>query len=470
MKNHWRAAYGTVMVAWCAMAAADVPAIVEKKSIPLAEAGNRIPCDFFQPDFTLGDSNYHSLVAASNGKLYFSIDTHNTDYACRFYSFEPATETMTLIAAMDSAVGEDATREISQGKVHVPFVEHDGKLYFATHTSFYQDGLPGHDANGKPLYSGGRFMSYDLETGAFETLARIVPNEGIITFTMDPKREVLYGLSWPSALLVSFDLNSNELRCWGAVQGRGEWGHHPHEWDRVCRTFGLDDNGVLYGSTMGGHVWQFRPDDLPRPLAYIEGLDLSRATFSQSAEETLKGDFQHNWRVVEWNPKTNSFFGILWETTALFEFVPKHYYIRALADFRHELYQGMPRNPEISQLGFIITPDHDTILYLSHGPAPDIDGAPAVQSGLYLLSYDITKSTMKNHGLVIGRDNRRPFFAESLVIGSDERLYSVAWCEVIDPERRAAIAEARAFGPEETARMVYEVQLIRMPKYTRFTR
>ncbi len=93
-----------------------------------------------------------------------------------------------------------------------------------------------------------------------------------------------------------------------------------------------------------------------------------------------------------------------------------------------------------------------------------------MQSGLYLLSYDIGKRRMKNHGLVIGTNNRRPFFAESLVIGSDEHLYSVAWVEVTDPSRRATISEARAFGPEETERMLYEVQLLRLPGWKGFTR
>jgi hypothetical protein len=448
----------------------EPPAEVKKKTVPLEEIRKRIPCEFFQPDFLLGDSNYHSLVSASDGKLYFSIDTHNIDYACRFYSFEPHSETMVTIAELDTPVGEDAKKEISQGKVHVPFFEHKGKLYFSTHTSFYQDGLPGYDADGKPLYTGGHFMAYDMQSGAFEDFGRIIPNEGLITMALDPVKEMLYGLSWPSALLVSCDMNTKELRCWGSVQDRGEWGHHPDEWDRVCRTLGVDPKGNVYGSTMAGRVWKFDPEVRPRPLSYIKGLDLSRATFSQSADETMKGDFQHNWRVVEWNPATNSFFGVLWETTALFEFVPEKNYIRALADFRHEAYQGMPRNPEISQLGFILAPDNNTILYLGHGPAPLIENVPDVQSGIYLLSYDIEKRSMKNHGLVIGRNDRRPFFTESLTIGADDRLYSVAWTEVTEAKRRAVIGEARAFGPEETERMVYEVQLIRLPKWQKFSR
>ncbi len=467
--SRWHIPFVLVLLATIP-ASADQPAEVVKKTFPLADIKGRVPCEFFQPDFPQGDSNYHSLAAASDGKLYFSIDTHNTDYACRFYSFDPATELVTQIAALDAPVGEDARKEISQGKIHVPFYEHNGKLYFSTHLSFYAEGLPGYDAKGKPLYQGGHFMAYALKSGAFEDLARILPDEGLITMILDKEREVLYGLSWPSALLISYELKTGDLHSWGAVQGRGEWGHLPHEWDRVCRTLALEPNGNLYGSTMDGQIWRFQPGLRPRPFQYIEGLDLSRLVFSQSAAETKKGEFQHNWRVLEWNPATKSFFGVQWETTALFEFAPEKEYLHALCDFRHDAYKGMPRNPEISQLGFIIAPDNNTILYLANGPAATIPGRPDVQSGIYLLSYDIAEGAMTNHGLVIGRDDRRPFFTESLTIGADGHLYSVAWTEVIDSARRDTIAKARAFGPEETERMVYEVQLIRLPKWEKFAK
>ena len=78
--------------------------------------------------------------------------------------------------------------------------------------------------------------------------------------------------------------------------------------------------------------------------------------------------------------------------------------------------------------------------------------------------------TMRNHGLVIGPNRRRPFFAESLAIGPDDRLYSVAWVEVTDPDQRSTIIAARAYGPEETEGMVYEIQLLRLPAWQEFTR
>ncbi len=439
---------------------------VEKTTIPLSAVDKTITADLFPINFLVGDSNYHSIVSASDGNLYFSVDTHNIDHSCRIYKFDPRTEEMTLLAKMDEVLGEDTATHVAQGKIHTPFFEDEGKLWFGTHISFYNDGLPGFLSEGRMPYQGGHLMSYDLKTGAFEDLAKIFPGEGIITMAMDTERNILYGLTWPSGILVSYDIAEGHPRFWGAVQERGEWGSHPHEWDRICRTLGVAPDGKVYGSTMDGRIWEF---DLSqdRPVTYIAGLDLKRLPLSQSAAETLKGDFQYHWRVIEWNPKTESFWGIQWETTTLFEFRPSARYLRTVGELRHKAYWGMPRNPEISQLGFLLGPE-DTIFYLANGPAVDIEVRPSVQSTVYLFTFDMMTEAMVNHGPVLSKDGRRVFFTEGLCIGSDDRLYSVAWVEVTDRARIEEINRARKAGPVETERMVYEVMLARLPKWKKF--
>ncbi len=443
------------------------PTVVEKKTVSFDSLEKTIDCEFFNPNFLVADCNYHSLRAASDGKIYFTLGTHNAEFACRCYCFDPKTEEMSLVCEFDKVVGENAETDISQGKIHTRLFDHDGKLWFASHTAFYQDGLPGIDYGGKTPHKGGRFFSYDLETGQFNDLARVLPSEGIISMTMDKENEILYGITWPSGLLVSYEVETNDLRCWGAVQSRGEWGHHPWEWDRICRTLGIDPDGNVYGSTMDGEIWKYDRRETPR-VRYIEGLDLSKVPFSQSAEETSKGDFQNNWRAIEWNPNTGSFWGILFETTTLFEFIPSKNYVRSVVDLRPEQYRWMPRNPEVSQLGFTIGPEN-TIFYLCHGPAVAIEGKPEVQSGLYLLTYDIDENRLTNHGPVIAENQRRVFFSESIEIGPDDHIYTVAWVEVTDPERIATIREARKTGaPAETEKMVYEILLTRLPKWQGF--
>ena len=439
-----------------------------KKTIPLESVKKIITAEIYQPDFLWGDSGYTALLATSDGKIYFSIGTHKNDYAARFFCFDPATKKVTTIAKLDEIVGEDSKKQFSNGKIHTRMFEHKGKIWFATHTSFYsRAGLPGTEYNGKKPYLGGHFMNYDLSTGKFTDLAQIFCHEGIITMTMDKENEILYGLTWPSGILVSYDINQDDLRYWGAVENRGEWGHHPHEWDMICRTLALDPDGCLYGSNMIGQIWKYDPKQ-DRPVKYIEGLDLKNVPFAQSAKATLKGDFKHNWRTIEWNPKTNSFWGLHFETTALFEFDPFTNYIRAIADMRPEAYQGMPRNPEISQLGFTLGPQN-TLFYLAHGPEVVVKGRTDTQSSLYLLTYNIDDKKLINHGPIFSSDKRRVFFAESIAIGKDDHIYTVAWVEVVDPERKKTLTSARTEGsPAETKGMVYEMLLVQLPTWQTF--
>ena len=108
---------------------------------------------------------------------------------------------------------------------------------------------------------------------------------------------------------------------------------------------------------------------------------------------------------------------------------------------------------------------NNTLFYLGHGPEVSIDGRPSVQSGLYLFTYDIAQKKVVNHGPILSRDKRRVFFSESIAIGADDHVYTVAWVEVTDPGRRAEIAKARAFGPAETSQMVYEMLLVKLPAW-----
>jgi hypothetical protein len=458
-----------IVLAFAGPAAAQAP-VVEKKTIDFESLAGHIKCDLFQPDFLYGDCAYTGLISASDGKIYFFVSSHNSDYAARFYSFDPATDKITFIASMDKVLGEDAKEQISHGKVHTQIFEHKNKLWFATHISHYKKGLPSTDYRGKKPYSGGHFVSYDLKTGRFDDLARIFPNEGIITMEMDKDGEILYGLTWTTGILVSYDIKNNDLRYWGAVQKMGEWGHRGGtEWDMICRTLAIDPNGFVYGSTMDGAIWKYYASQ-SRRVSFIEGLDLSRVPFSQSAEGSTKGDFKDGWRTIDWNPNTNSFWGLHFHCTTLFEFDPAANYIRAVDELRPLAYRGMPTNPETSQLGFMVGPKN-TIFYLADGPMVKIAGRPRLRCNLYLITYDIDKQKYTDHGPILSSDKRRVFFGESIAIGADDHIYSVAWVEVTDEKRIETLRSARTRGaPAETARAVYEMLLVRLPKWQEFVK
>ena len=203
--------HGSVIFENNETAASGLSAVVKKRSVAFESLCRYIEAELFDPGFREGDSNYHALTAVSDGKIHFAVNTHDPDRASRYYTFDPATNVMTFIAKMDTALGEDAKTLVSQGKIHTPLIEHDGKVWFATMTAFYEGRLPGTGNDGKIPYGGGHFMSYDLKTGEFTDLAKVIPSESIMTMNMDTKNEILYGLTWPSGLLVSYDIRSDEL-------------------------------------------------------------------------------------------------------------------------------------------------------------------------------------------------------------------------------------------------------------------
>ncbi len=426
-----------------------------------------IRVDLFNPGFLEGDSNYHSITAASDGMIYFSVNSHHPHSSVRLYRFNPADESMALVGDITQALGEDVNRQIPHGKIHTPLVEYDGYLYFATHTSQYVGTLPEMSpADGREPYEGGHFMRYNLKTGAFEDLSHLgLPNEGIITMAVDTTNRTLFGLTWPTGLLISYNLDEGLLHNWGAVQDRGEWGRFGEGWNFINRTLAIDPAGNLYGSTDTGRIWHFDAS-AERPVEYLEGLSLDNVPPVQEADFEIAPEphyFWRNWRTILWNPNSESFWGLHGGSTQLFEFKPSEGTLRSVRPLRADGAGVGQRNPYRTQLGFMLGPDN-TIYYLAHGPGETVDGRRDIPTSVHLLTYDIDADKLADHGTLIGPDDRRVFFAESLEMGPDGRLYAVASVETIDPERMAQVQSARGHAaPEETKDVIFEMQLVRMP-------
>ncbi len=438
-------------------------------------SADEIPVRLFDPGYLQGDCNYHSLTAASDGKLYFSVSTHEPRSAARLFRFDPVSESMEQIGDLAEILGQDPAKEILHGKIHTPLIEHDGWLYFSTHTSSYRGSLPNmRPDNGRVPYPGGHFMRYNLATGAYEDLANLgLPNEGIITMALEPESETLYGLTWPTGLLLSYNLEDRLLLNWGAVQQRGEWGHPGTDWNFICRDLAVDGDGVLYGSTDTGRIWKFDTED-PRPVSFYKDLDLAAVAPVQEEGFSLPEEthyFWHNWRAISWNPNTGSFWGIQGGSTQLFEFIPSTGVLRSVASLRAD---GVPRlarrSAYRSQLGFMLGPDN-TLFYLAHAPGESVDGRMDIKTSVHLLTYRIDTGEVTDHGPLETSTGERVFFTESIAIGPDDHLYTVAWVESIDPEQQETIRAARgAEGPDETDQVIYRIQLVQLPEWQSLVR
>ena len=447
-------------------------------------AGQTIPVEIFDPGYLEGDSNYHSITAASDGKIYFSINSHHPFSSVKLFRFDPADESIAEVADVTAALGIDVKKEIPHGKIHTPLIEHDGYLYFATHTSQYDGNLPMiAPADGRLPYQGGHFMRYDLRAGTLEDLADLrLPNEGIITMAMDPASETLYGLTWPTGLLISYNLGERLLHNWGAVQERGEWGQLPEEWDFICRDLGIDPDGRLFGSTDGGRIWRFDRGK-QRPVTYLDPLSLDDVPPVQEADFRYANEphfFWRNWRTIRWNESTKSFWGLHGGSTQLFEFIPDAGVLRSVASMRvrgsdaddPDHADGLSadagrRSPHRTQLGFLVGPDN-VLYYLGHGAPIARAGGRNVATSVHLMTYSIDDGVVTDHGALVSADGRRVFFTESLELGADGHLYTVAWVETTDPDRMKVVQAARGLAvPEETADVVYEIQLVRLGALTK---
>jgi hypothetical protein len=425
-----------------------------------------IEAEVFDPGFLEGDCNYHSITQASNGLIYFTIGTHHADESARIYAFDPETDELAELTRLHAALGEDPMAMVPHGKVHTPLIEDEGVLYFTTHTSTYDGNLP--DVvpdNGRAPYPGGHFARLDLETGAIESLARIpLENEGLITFEMDTGRDRLFALTWPSGILYTYDIEADRLLQFGATQARGEWGQLGQDWEFICRRLAIDPQGHVYGSTNEGQIWKFDWDQ-QRPVTVLEGISLDAIPPVQEPDFFITDEphyFWRNWRTILWNPNTESFWGIHGGSTQLFEFNPATENLRSVANLRVDGLPETRRNPLRTQLGFMLGPDN-VLYYLAHGPALERPDRRDPKANVYLITHDIDSGTTTNHGPLIGPDDRRIFFTESIALDNKGDLYSVAWVETLDPDRMAAVQTARGDAlPEETRDVIYEIQLVRI--------
>ena len=95
----------------------------------------------------MSHDTYNGIGAASDGLIYYILCSEDIEIGAQMYSFDPVTERIVHRADLTAACGE--TNSVCQGKSHVPFVEADDRLWFATHIGYY-DIIDGKEMPGAP--------------------------------------------------------------------------------------------------------------------------------------------------------------------------------------------------------------------------------------------------------------------------------------------------------------------------------
>jgi hypothetical protein len=413
-----------------------------------AAAGKPLVARAFNSNFPLSRHTFNGLGAASDGKIYYVLCTAVIDKAAQMYSYDPATDKIEHVGDLNEAVGEKDLKAIPQGKSHVPFFESGGKLYFATHVGYYtvKGGreLMGVPPPGYKPYPGGHFVSYDLATKKFESLAKTEPEQGILAMTMDAQRGRLYGLTWPDGYFVRFDMKARELKNLGRVSAKGEAGFGA-EYRTLCRALVNDpDDGSVYLTTADGDILRYRYDR--DAIEKVAGDNLRKDYFG-AYDPTSPGHMGYNWRQAVWHPTEKVIYAVHGNSGYLFKFDPRVERVDVIERItsKPSKQSGMFDKFYYGYLGFTLGPDNRTLYYLTGGCIYK-DGRPQIardktkieaqgEENLHLITWDIPTATYTDHGPIFFDNGKRPSYVNSIAIGKDGDVYALSAIEEGGQER-----------------------------------
>ena len=400
----------------------------------------RIKATIYNSGFEHAHDTYNGISSASDGKIYYVLCSQLMDVAGQMYSYDPKSRIIEHLGDLTEICGEKDLKVVAQGKSHVNFVESEGKLYFATHLGYYSI-INGMEKTGVPTgeykaYRGGHLLAFDMKAKTFEDLGIGPHNEGIITMNMDTKRGLIYGLSWPTGYLFRYDVAKKELKDLGPASGKGEDGTGK-DFRVVCRSIAIDpDNGSVFFTNAEGQIKCLK---LGQDVVETFDVEDMRKDYFGTYDVFTSGSMAYNWRQVFWYQPDKMIYGVHGNSGYLFRFDPagpRLEVIERLTSVPSKL-TGMGDQFSYGYLGFKLGPDGKTIYYLTGGPiyvdGKRVKGATTTAKGeakgledLHLITYNIPEGKYLDHGAVFYPDGSRPLYVNSIAIGSDGTVYTLA--------------------------------------------
>jgi len=385
---------------------------------------------FYDSGFSLADDNYNACFQASDGKVYYVLASGSPETGAQMYALDPTTGKIQHVADLTEAAGEKGLHAIPQGKGHSIFVESQGKLYFATHVGYYNpSSAKGQELIGTPPpgykpYPGGHFLSYDLQSGKFDNLAKAPAGEGILAFAMDTQRKRLYGLTWPSGLFLRYDMQTHQLRNFGPVSAGGEKGVPGSTFRVLCRSLVVDpQDGSVYFTTAGGRILQYHYNT--DSLETVRGCNLRKDVFG-CIEPSQPGTMGYNWRQAFWYSPQRVIYAQNGRSGYLLRFDPQEEKVEVLTRLVSDATRasGMFDRFAYGYLGFALGPDGRSIYSLTGAPSKaSVDPS---DENIHLVTYDILSRKRVDWGVLQLQNGQRPFFAESIAIGRNGMIYTVS--------------------------------------------
>ncbi|HNY41762.1 MAG TPA: hypothetical protein PKJ41_15285 [Bryobacteraceae bacterium] len=422
-----------------ASAACTQPPKPAEPAAPKTETG-RLTARVYNSHFPKGHDTYNGMGAASDGRIYYVLSAEPYNVAGRMFRYDPATDEIKMLGDLTEVTGEKGMNVVAQGKSHVNFIEHDGKLYFSTHVGFYQIiddmekmGVP--PAGWKP-YRGGHLVEYDMKTEKFTDLGLAPKGEGVLTTNMDVKRGRIYNITWPRGTFFTYDLAKKEMKVLGDFFEKGENGKGA-EYRTICRSIAIDpEDGSVYFTRGEGTILRY--DYATEQVAKIDGDDLKKDYFGLY-DVTSPGHMAYNWRQTVYHSATKRFYGVHGNSGYLFQFDPRAKRVEVLDRITSlpSKRSGMFDQFSYGYLGFTLGPDGETLYYLTGGPiyvdGKRVKGKDSTGKGeskgvedLHLITWHIPTGRYTDHGAIYLPNGDRPAYVNSIAVGKDGTVYTLS--------------------------------------------
>lgn len=357
------------------------------------------------------DGFWSAVTAARDGRVYIGLCKHGGDG--HLAQFDPATGKVRVLGNMTEVTRETGLGRQRQSKIHTKLHEaSDGRVFFATHLGNWWYHAREQEA---ASYPGGHFLSYDPRTDRIEDYGIPFPNlGGIITLALDPRREILYGMTFPTGNLVKFD----PAKRAGQVLGR------MNNWHAVVRTLVVDGRGRVYGSAEPNRIFRYDPGS--DKVEFLAGTIPERAGLDPSPETSTTT--KRLWRTAILSRDGRKIYGVQAGSVDLFEVDLASQKVRTLAQLAPDEFLNSPHVPYAT---LSLTEGLDGVLYyFAQGGATRFDyynteGASAGGPRTHLITYDPKKGRRTDHGRLQGKNGEIVLGTEGATTAPDGTIYTV---------------------------------------------
>jgi hypothetical protein len=275
-------------------------------------------------------------------------------------------------------------------------------------------------------------MAFDPAANRVEDFGLDVPNEGVNTGAYDPLFDRIYGLTHPRGHFVYYDVRTRRAVDKGRI----------NNFESICRTLGIDDEGNVYGSFGDGQIFKYDPrTDAIRELSVRVPIRPKGISFGRDYWKS-----ETAWRTVVWDKQTRRFYGVDESATILFSFDPKAGEDGEIRELGQMCIPGFEKARNIPYSTLSLTLGHDRKLYYgAAGREFDYGGSEAAAAA-HLITYDLATGKVEDLGEMLLADGSRVLGTNAADTGPDGTIYLVGAIEVpaqpgVQPEAGGKIGD-----------------------------